>query len=104
MAPRPGKAWEVATAGGGARAWVPGAYQTRNTAPEMAITVGTKTALMRSARRWTGAVPDWASATSWAIWASWVSAPMRVARTTRRPPALTVAPTTVSPGPTSTGT
>ncbi len=36
--------------------------------------------------------------------ASWVSAPTPVARTTRRPPALTVAPTTASPGPTSTGT
>ena len=30
--------------------------------------------------------------------------PTRVARTTSRPPALTVAPTTASPGPTSTGT
>ena len=38
------------------------------------------------------------------IWASAVSAPTRVARTTSRPPALTVAPTTPSPGPTSTGT
>ena len=43
-------------------------------------------------------------ATSRAIWASWVSAPTRVARTTSRPPALTVAPVTASPGPTSTGT
>ena len=37
------------------------------------------------------------------IWASAVSAPTRVARTTSRPPALTVAPATASPGPTSTG-
>ena len=50
------------------------------------------------------ALPFCASSTSRAIWASWVSAPTRVARTTSRPPALTVAPTTRSPGPTSTGT
>ena len=50
------------------------------------------------------ALPLWASSTSRAIWASWVSAPTRVARTTSRPPTLTVAPTTSSPGPTSTGT
>ena len=37
--------------------------------------------------------------TSRAIWASAVSAPTRVARTTRRPPAFTVAPVTASPGP-----
>ncbi len=42
--------------------------------------------------------------TSRAIWASWVSAPTRVARTTSRPPTLTHPPVTVSPGPTSTGT
>ena len=39
-----------------------------------------------------------------AIRASWVSAPTRVASTTRRPPALTVAPVTGSPTATSTGT
>ena len=33
-----------------------------------------------------------------------MSEPTRLARTTRRPPALTVAPTTLSPVPTSTGT
>ena len=58
----------------------------------------------RSARRWTGALPDWASVTSRAIWASAVSLPTLVARTTRRPPALTVAPATSSPGCFSTGT
>ena len=58
----------------------------------------------RSARRWTGALPDCASVTSRAIWASAVSAPTLVARTTRRPPALTVAPATSSPGCFSTGT
>ncbi len=47
-----------------------------------AITIGTKTPEIRSASRWTGALPFWASSTSRAIWASWVSAPTRVARTT----------------------
>ena len=50
------------------------------------------------------ALPFWASATSLAICASWVSEPTRVARTTSRPPVFTVAPATVSPVPTSTGT
>ncbi len=67
-------------------------------------TTGTKTAEIRSASRSTGALVRWASSTSRVIWASWVSAPTRVARTTRRPEALTVEPTTTSPGPTSTGT
>ena len=53
----------------------------------------------RSASRCTGALPVCASVTSRAIWASAVSAPTLVARTTRRPPTLTVAPTTSSPGP-----
>ncbi len=66
-------------------------------------TTGTKTAETRSARRWIGALPDWACSTSRAICASRVSAPTRVARTTSRPPALTVAPVTGEPGPTSTG-
>ena len=68
------------------------------------MTIGTNTAEIWSARRCTGALPFWASVTSRAIWASAVSAPIRVARTTSRPPALTVAPVTASPGPTSTGT
>ena len=42
--------------------------------------------------------------TSAAICASAVSAPTAVARTTSRPPALTVAPATSEPGWTSTGT
>ena len=69
-----------------------------------AITTGTKNAETRSASRCTSALPCWASSTSRAICASWVSAPTLVARTTRRPPTLTVAPATASPGPTSTGT
>ena len=68
------------------------------------MTTGTNTAETRSASRCTGALPDCAASTRRAICASWVSAPTRVARTTSRPPALTVAPTTESPGPTSTGT
>jgi hypothetical protein len=71
-----------------------------------AMTAGTNTPATRSASRWTCALPfwasvtslaiwaSWASVTSLAIWASWASAPTRVARTTRRPPVLTVAPTT----------
>ena len=66
-------------------------------------TTGTNTADTRSARRCTGALPLWASVTSRPMRASAVSAPTRVARTTRRPPALTVPPVTASPGPTSTG-
>ena len=65
---------------------------------------GTKTPETRSASRCTGALPDCASVTSRAIWASAVSAPTFVARTTSRPPALTVAPATSSPGCFSTGT
>ncbi len=70
----------------------------------IAMTIGTKIPETLSARRWTSALPDWASSTSLAICASCVSAPTRVARTTRRPPALTVAPVTSSPSATSTGT
>ena len=82
----------------------PVASQYASVASASAMTTGTNTAETRSASRCTGALPVWAAATSRAIWASWVSAPTRVARTTSRPPALTVAPTTASPGPTSTGT
>ncbi len=58
------------------------------------MTIGTKIPEMRSASRCTWALPFWASSTRCAIWASWVSLPMRVARTTSRPPEFTVAPTT----------
>ena len=68
------------------------------------ITTGTNTADTRSASRCTGALPACACSTSRASWASCVSAPTRVARTTSRPPAFTVPPATASPGPTSTGT
>ena len=71
---------------------------------EIPITTGTNTADTRSARRCTSALRDCASSTRRAIWASCVSDPTRVAFTTRRPPVLRVAPTTASPGETSTGT
>ena len=82
----------------------PAPSQKPSVATARPITIGTKTPEIRSARRCTSALPFCASSTSRAICASWVSAPMRVARTSSRPPALTVAPTTVSPGRTSTGT
>ncbi len=69
-----------------------------------ASTTGTKTPEIRSASRCTSALPFCASSTSRAIRASWVSAPTRVASTTRRPEVLTVAPVTKSPTPASTGT
>ena len=63
----------------------PAASQNASVAAASAITTGTKTAEIRSASRCTGAFPACACATSRAIWASAVSAPTRVARTTRRP-------------------
>ncbi len=82
----------------------PRASQVPRVARASTMTTGTKTADTRSASRWMGALPVWASVTRRAICASWVSDPTRVARMIRRPPALTVAPVTVSPGTTSTGT
>ena len=73
-------------------------------ATAMAMTMGTNTPEIRSARRWTSALPDCASSTIFAICASCVSEPTRVASMTSRPDALTVAPVTSSPGATSTGT
>ena len=64
-----------------------------------ARTTGTKTAETRSARRWIGALPDWASATSRAICASAVSSPTLVARTRSRPNVLIVAPATLAARP-----
>ena len=82
----------------------PAPIQKPSVATAIAITTGTKTPETRSASRCTGALPDCASVTRRAIWASAVSAPTFVARTTRRPPALTLAPATSSPGCFSTGT
>ena len=82
----------------------PAPSQKASVATASAMTIGTKTAETRSASRCTRALPVCASSTSRAVCASCVSAPTRVARTTSRPPTLTVAPATASPGPTSTGT
>ena len=76
----------------------PAPSQKPSVATAMPMTIGTKTPEMRSASRWTGALPVCASVTRRAIWASAVSLPTRVARTIRRPPALTVAPATSEPG------
>jgi hypothetical protein len=95
----------TATAAANAKAGSePLASQKPSVATEIAITIGTKTAETRSASRCTGALPAWASVTSRPIWATAVSAPTCVARTTRRPETFTVAPIASSPGPTSTGT
>ena len=51
--------------------------QKPSVAAASAITIGTNTPETRSASRWTGALPVWASSTSRAIWASAVSAPTR---------------------------
>ncbi len=82
----------------------PASSQPARVASESTSTTGTKIAEMRSASRCTGAFPACARSTSRAIWASAVSAPTFVARTTRRPEALIVAPASSEPGPTSTGT
>ena len=82
----------------------PAPIQKPSVATARPMTTGTKMPETRSARRWTGALPDWASVTRRAIWASAVSAPTFVARTIRRPPAFTEAPATSSPGCFSTGT
>ena len=82
----------------------PVASHATNVPRAMTSTAGTNTAATRSTRRCTGAREPWASSTSRTIWARAVSPPTLVASTTRWPLVLTVAPITVSPGPTSTGT
>ena len=67
----------------------PDASQPARVAAAITSTTGTKIALTRSARRCTGALPAWAWVTSRARWASSVSAPTWVARTSRRPPTFT---------------
>ncbi|TWH25837.1 hypothetical protein L600_000900000870 [Isoptericola variabilis J7] len=82
----------------------PARSQPTRVSAAMPKATGTNTAEIRSASRCTGALPVCAWATSRPIWASVVSEPTRVARTSRCPDVLTVAPVTASPGPTSTGT
>ena len=70
----------------------------------MTITMGTKTCEMRSTSRWTGAFLDCASVTSLAIWDSVVFSPVRVTSISSLPEVFMVAPVTVEPDVTSTGT
>ena len=93
----------TAAANASAAPWSVTSHPTR-VAAARAITAGTNHAEMRSASRCTGALPVCARSTSRPMRARAVSAPTPVASTTSRPPAFTVAPTTASPGPTSTGT
>ena len=81
----------------------PATTQIANVPSATTRTTGTKTPLMRSARRWIGALEPWARWTSSTIWASAVSRPTFVARNTNDPVVLSVAPITVSPGPFRTG-
>ena len=80
------------------------ANQKPSVAAASTMTIGTNTPATRSARRWTGALPVCAASTRRAIWASAVSAPTRVARTTNRPLVAMVAPVTWLPAVTSAGT
>ena len=82
----------------------PSSSHTARVPSASAMTTGTKTPEIRSAKRCTCALPFCACSTSLAICASCVSLPILVARTVIRPPAFTVAPTTASPSFTSTGT
>ena len=64
---------------------LPRARRTAKVAAAVAMTAGTKTAEMRSAIRWTGALPVCASVRSRPIWARVVFSPTRVARTVSTP-------------------
>ena len=79
-------------------------HQPIRVSAEIVKITGTNTAETRSARRAIGAFVSCALATSSPIFARVVSAPTRVARTVNEPEVFTVAPVTVSPGCTSTGT
>ncbi len=81
----------------------PAPSQKPSTVTATASTTGTNTPATASASRCARALPAWASVTSRVIRASCVSAPIAVARTSSRPPALTAPPTSAEPGPTSTG-
>ena len=81
----------------------PANAQNRNVSSDAPMTNGTNTALMRSAKRWTGALLPCASSTRRTIWASAVSEPTFVARNMNVPSLLMVAPMTWSPAFFSTG-
>ena len=94
----------TATAAETARAESPVARShTTKVAIAKAMTMGTKMAEMRSARRCTCALPVCASSTMRAICASIVSAPTRVASTVSAPSVAMVPPTTPVPSRTATG-
>ncbi len=67
------------------------------------MTIGTKTAAIRSATFWIGGLEACAASTSWMIWARTVSRPTFVASKTNRPVLLIVAPKTSAPMRFSTG-
>ena len=69
-----------------AREEPPASSQPPGCTTAMTSTAGTKTPEIRSASRWTAAFSFCASSTSRTMWASWVSRPTLVARTTKRPP------------------
>ena len=81
------------------------ASQPTSVASEIAITIGTKTAEIRSTSRWIGALPAWASATRRAICGErGVGADLRRLDDEATGDVLIVAPATEAPSPTSTGT
>ena len=82
----------------------PNASHAASVTSATATTAGTKTAAIRSASRWTGALVVWASRTIRTIRASAVWLPTRVASMTKAASPLTVAPITGSPGDLATGT
>ncbi len=75
----------------------------RNVSAATPRTNGTKIAETRSAIRWIGAFEPWACSSRRTISASLVFGPTAVTKTTSRPCPLMAAPTTSSPGSTSTG-
>jgi hypothetical protein len=79
-------------------------HQTTNVTRAMAITMGTNTPLILSARRAIGALLPWASCTSRTICWSAESAPTLVATSRSAPVVFIVAPKTLSPAAFSTGT
>ena len=81
----------------------PKASQPRKVASATTSTAGTNHAVTWSARRCIGGAEAWASSTRRTIWASVLSAPTAVVRTTMVPVVLTVAPMTVAPTVLSTG-
>ena len=89
-------AWTKAGAG-------PQPHQIPNVTAAMARIIGTNTEATRSARRWIGAFDPCASSTSPMIRASTVSLPTCVARNVKLPVRLMDPPTTVAPGPFSSG-